>query len=288
MMKRRIDEVSTTSGGRETHLACEAVVVAPLRKRQQTGDLYRRDPTIESMLAELAVLTRDELAARAAVTQRSDVRYVPSECLVYFIRASRDDNGDFWFERLYRILSERVLRSVPRPEMDGDRAISATREKVRDKVYGRFAELLSADRTAYEEKLDFYEIRFDAAVANLRRDAQSQAWREENRSEPLEFDDESGELSPEVEAALQSQAGVQPDEFHDQVYRSLLDAAIDALPHDQRRVIHMLRQGFPIDSKEPGVLTISKALGCSEKTIRNYRDRAFAALREAMPPGSPQ
>jgi DNA-directed RNA polymerase specialized sigma24 family protein len=47
----------------------------------------------------------------------------------------------------------------------------------------------------------------------------------------------------------------------------------------------MLRQGFPIDSKEPDVMTIAKALGRSEKTVRTYRDKAFAALRAAMADG---
>lgn len=70
---------------------------------------------------------------------------------------------------------------------------------VRDKVFGRFVELLSAGRDAYVEKLDYFEVRFDGALANLRRDAQEKAWRDENRSKPLEYDDESGELSAEVE-----------------------------------------------------------------------------------------
>lgn len=47
----------------------------------------------------------------------------------------------------------------------------------------------------------------------------------------------------------------------------------------------MMRQGFPIDSKEPDVMTISKVLGRSEKTVRTYRDKAFAALRAAMGDG---
>ena len=50
----------------------------------------------------------------------------------------------------------------------------------------------------------------------------------------------------------------------------------------------MLRQGFPIDSKEEDVMTIAKALGRSEKTIRTYRDKAFAALRTAMADGDEQ
>jgi DNA-directed RNA polymerase specialized sigma24 family protein len=44
----------------------------------------------------------------------------------------------------------------------------------------------------------------------------------------------------------------------------------------------MLRQGFPIDSKDPQAMTVAKALGKSEKTIRLHRDRAFAALRAAL------
>ena len=72
---------------------------------------------------------------------------------------------------------------------------------MRDKVFSRFVELLSADRSDYVDKLDYFEMRFDGAVASLRRDAQEKAWRDENRSQPLEYDDDSGELSAEVEAA---------------------------------------------------------------------------------------
>jgi len=50
----------------------------------------------------------------------------------------------------------------------------------------------------------------------------------------------------------------------------------------------MLRQGIPIDSKEPDVMTIAKALGRSEKTVRTYRDKAFAALRATLADGQDQ
>jgi hypothetical protein len=81
------------------------------------------------------------LIARAAITKRSDAAYAPSECLVYFIRASRRDNDEAWFERLYRILTERVLRSLPRAESSDGKTESLTRGVVRDKVFGRFVEL---------------------------------------------------------------------------------------------------------------------------------------------------
>lgn len=261
--------------------------VAPLRKRRLSGELYVRDRKVEALIAELAALPRDELIGRAAITKRSDPNYVPSECLVHFIRASRHDNNEAWFERLYRILMQRVLRSLPNSESSDGKTESLTRGLVRDKVFSRFVELLSADRASYVDKLDYFEVRFDGAVASLRRDAQEQAWREENRSRPLEYD-ESGELSAEVEAAAGVHDPFAGSDFVDPSYRLRLDAAIDALPPEQIRIIHMLNEGFPIDSKEPNVMTIAKALGRSEKTIRTYRDKAIATLRLALADGEQQ
>lgn len=258
-------------------------LVTPLRKRQPTGEVYRRTPKVEALVAELLQLPREDMLARAEVTHRADPRFLPSECLLYFIRASRDEASQSWFERLYRILAGRVLRSVPKPEMQG--AVSLIREKVRDYVSGRFAEMLSADRLSYQERLDFFEVRFDSAMANLRRDAQEQAWRDHKRSQPIEYSDDSGDVLPEVEAAAQRQNEAMSSVLDDRGYRLQLDAAIDALPDDQRRIIHMLRLGIPIDSKERGVMTIARALGRSEKTIRNHRDKALAALRSALRAG---
>src|ERR1035437_10075877 len=268
----------------DVYRAGEAIVT-PLRKRRLSGELYERDPKIKALIAELAALSRDELIARAAITKRSDPRYIPSECIIYFIRASRRDNGEAWFERLYRTLTERVLRSLPKAGSPDGKTESLTRGVVRDKVFGRFVELLSADRADYVDKLDYFEVRFDGALASLRRDAQEQAWRDENRSQPLEYDEDSGELSPEVEAAAGTHDPLAASDFDEPAFPSRLDAAIEALPTEQSRIIHMLKQGLPIDSKEPDVMTIAKALGRSEKTVRTYRDKAFAALRAAMADG---
>jgi len=264
----------------------DAASITPLRKRRLTGELYMRDSKLEALLAELALLSRDALIERAAISRRTDPRFIPSECLVYFVRASRQDNHEAWFERLYRVLTERVLRSLPKAESPDGKTEALTRGIVRDKVFGRFVELLSSDRAVYAEKLDYFEVRFDGALASLRRDAQEQAWRDENRSQALEYDEESGKLSPDVEAAAGAHDPFATSDFDDPAYRLHLDAAIEALPTEQSRIIHMLSQGFTIDSKEPNVMTIAKALGRSEKTVRTYRDKAFAALRAVMAEGN--
>jgi len=61
-------------------------------------------------------------------------------------------------------------------------------------------------------------------------------------------------------------------------YRSRVHAAIRTLPSNERQVIELLLQGYRIDSEDESVITIAKILSCSEKTVRNRRDRAVATV----------
>lgn len=257
-------------------------MITPLRKRTLQGTLYERDAKIQALLAQLELLPLAELVSRSQITDRADPSYVPSECLTYFVRATRQDNSHQQFERLYKILLSRVMRALPDPEVRDGTAIriSQTKSRIRDIALDRFTEALAADRQAYLEKLDYFEIRFDGAVVNLRRDAQGTAWREENRTASIEYDPETNEPSAEVEEAAGSVNPFENLEAND--YRSQLDAAIDSLPPEQIRIMEMLRQGFPIDSTDPDAVTIAKTLKKSEKTIRLHRDRALKALRAAL------
>jgi len=256
----------------------------PLQKRRPTGDLYTRPPDIERKLRALEGIPRSEVLSRCKVRDRSAPDYVPSECLLYLVRACRNDNSEAQFERLYKILMERVMAALPRDQMrvgNKDRT-ALTKNRIKERAFDRFVELLCKDRIEYLDTLDYFEVKFDGAVANLRRDAQDRAWREENRKAPLEYDSETGELSAEVESAVGSFDPFEQRKIEDEDYRLRLDVAIDSLPPEQSRIIQMLRQEFPIESKDPDVMSIVKALDVSEKTVRNRRDRAFAALRRAL------
>ena len=140
-------------------------MIEPLRKRTLEGELYKRDDKIEAKLVELASLSRDDLIARCKVLNRDDPNYVPSECLVYFVRASRADNSDAHFEQLYKILAKRVLRRLPNADEEGNTLKDTL---IREKAFDRFVDLIESDRRDYSEKLDYFEVRFDGAVANLR------------------------------------------------------------------------------------------------------------------------
>jgi hypothetical protein len=144
----------------------EIDLITPLRKQSLQGTLYKRDAKIEALLAKLELLTRAELIAQCQIADRNDPNYVPSECLMYFVRATRQGNSDEHFERLYKILLSRVMRGLPNPETnDGEIVfISRTKSRIREIAFDRFTETLASDRQAYSEKLDYFEVRFDGAI----------------------------------------------------------------------------------------------------------------------------
>jgi len=260
-------------------------VIEPLRKTSLSGKPYERTQGIEAKLVELSTLPMADLVRRSRVTRAQDPDYIPTECVIHFVRACRSHNSDRTFNELYSVLAERVLRRLPAPERRDGTTTALTPEAIRDDVFGRFTEMLASDRNSYSEKLDFFEIRFDQALARLRQTAQEKAWRLQNRSTALDHDEETGEPSPDVERAAAAFSQFEQSQIDDPGFRSRFDAAIDALPPMQGRIVEMIRKGIPIDSNDEGQITIARALGKSEKTIRSHRDVAYAALRTTLADG---
>ena len=261
-------------------------MIVPLTKRKKDGTLYARPDPIEPLLLQLSQLPRDTLLERARIRDRKHPDYIPSECLVYFVRASRRENSDAWFERLYKVLVERVLHSVPRVEGAGN-SVVLTIERIRNSVFDRFVELLASDRKEPDNKLDFFEVRFDLAIKRLRLDAQEQAWRDENRSDSLD-DEDSCAPSTAAKTAATSANPFDDNLFSDPIFRERLYSAIDALPPEQSRTIHLLLLGWPTHSNNPEVMTIANALGCSDRSVRNYRERAMKTLSALFNHGDDQ
>jgi DNA-directed RNA polymerase specialized sigma24 family protein len=254
-------------------------VIEPLRKIRSTGGPYARRAEVGARLEALDVAPSEDVARWCGISDRADPDHVPSECLVHLVRRTRGDNGETWFRRLHDELIRRVLRRLPSVRPDGTEALVT--EEIRDYVLDRFQDLLVADRASYSERLDIYEVSFDAALARLRIDGQRAAWRRERRRAPLE-DDETGVVRAEVEAAAGTVDPLADAGREDPAYRKRLDAAIDSLPPEQREIIHMLMLGYPIEAKDPEATSIAKTLGCVERTVRSRRDRAFATIRAIM------
>lgn len=253
----------------------------PLRKRRLNGSLYERDSSVEIQITWLISLSAAELG-RASAAPKSSADYIRSEAILYFIRNAAFENQDALREQLHKVLFQRLLRQCPRVEAADGKTVSALKLRVRQGMIDRFTDLLMSDGRAYEERLDFYEVRFGSAVAKLRVDAERLAVREERKSKPL-LDEATGEVRAMVEAAAGADDPFAVATKYTTDYRSRLDAAINRLPTEQKEIIDMLFcEKLPIESKDPAVVSIVARTGLSEKTVRNRRDRALEALRHIL------
>lgn len=252
----------------------------PLRKTKSCGTPYTRPAKIEEAIARFRGLSPQQLAEVAQGSDADSPQHVPSECLVYFLRIGlASDAVDEW-EPVFRVLRERIFNSLVRRRhaLRGD---SATDLEVEESVLGVFTEKLCEDRVGYCDKLDFFEVRFNLALKALRTDQERKVGRRASREEPLlgNAEGKAETVSSDTAKALVALLESRDTESRNELYRSEVAEAIRDLPPDQQRVIHLLSLGMPITSADPDEPTITKALGCVEKTVHNRRDRAFATMR---------
>ncbi len=253
-------------------------MVRPLRMLKREGVPYVRREVVEAEIAELERLNPDELVARCNLRTKTVPGFVSTESLLYFVRITDAVRGHR--EHLFRELMRRVQRTLPKPDSHDGKTADLAGMIIRDRVRDGFVDHILADQPEYNERLDYYEVNFNHALALDRLDASRQVLTEVNRSAELENDED--EISAEVEQAVERYDPLDADELDKKDYRRLLDGAIDTLPPLQKRIVEMLRLEIPIDSSNPDTLTISKALRKAEKTIRIHRDRAFATLRRHL------
>lgn len=261
-------------------------MIVPLRKQCDDGTTYFRPTEIEDALTALYQLPIAEVARRASVSDPEDPEYVPSECLVHFVRQSKVNGDNTPYQDIFSALRNRVLRAVPvrlrRVPGVSKPAEADSESQIQEKVIFDFQKLLCLDRQEYDQRLDYYEIKFNSAIATLRATARRAFLKKESRRKPMEYDGEASDLSLEMEEALERVKHPNGQKEDDFLYRLRFLKAISSLPADQRRVIELLLDDVPIDSENPEVRTIRKILGCAEKTVRNRRDRAYATIREAL------
>lgn len=249
----------------------------PLKKRRKNGVLYERPPEIEAWLTKLETVEDTERLRQFSALSKGSSGYVPSEALVYFLRRAWADGIHGDFKTIYCILMKRIERSL-RSAISDSRMAGA--QGVREEIFDEFAERVAKDCKGHAGLLDFYEIRFDKAFAAFRTSALRKIGPSAIDTVPLGTDEDDGlKISAEVEAAAADFLSGDLSEIDDPAFRLELTAAIDCLPDDQKQVIGLLLQGFPIDSMDNNTVTIARLLQCDERTIRNRRDRACKVLK---------
>src|SRR5690606_13900329 len=114
---------------------------------------YFRPPEIEAALESLVRLPIEEVARRAQIGDVEDPDYVPSECVLHFVRQSKANGDGKPYQDLFMALRNRVLRAVPvqlrRVAGLSKASESDLEEQIQEMVLFDFQKLLCIDRQAY-------------------------------------------------------------------------------------------------------------------------------------------
>ncbi len=251
-------------------------MLRPLRKTRPDGTTYTRRDVVVAEIQALSTIAPEELENRAAVWTSGSLGFIRPEVLLHFIRNSAE--GDHR-DKLTQLLLSRASRQA-RPVGGEGKVSSLTQMSIQEDVVDHFIDLLLSDREGYDERLDYYEVSFNSAIASDRLDACRRHWTRENRTEGLGTDDVG--IADHVEAAAGRADPFDAEDLDKKKYRLLLDDAIDSLPELQRRIVVMWREDIPIESSDPAVRSISEVLGKTPKTIAKYRDIALDALKRQL------
>ena len=277
-------------------------MVAPLRKRSKGGKPYERRPEIEQELEKLEKLGLPEVVARARAGEQKGQPALSSEALVHILRrevriARPDGRTQGPIDALVSIL-------IARCEVILKRRLWSYEELAREEMTEAVVNRLVDDIYEDGDKADYAEINFNHWLARNRTDAMRKHARkaarvkqlgeavenlEENEAqvvadgEPTEASHESTperlySLKEERERAnlpsIIEHAQFSPDELH-----RIADVVMQAkLPADALYVFLAHNLGMKVESRDPEEHTLVKHFDKSEKTIRNWIERAEKAF----------
>lgn len=253
-----------------------------LTRQKRDGSVYARRAPVEQRLLELAALDRRERLEALRVTDRGTSAYLPSECVVYFMREAYTVG-----ERKVGDAHLMVLRN--RARLAFKRAIRGNgshEETLREEALSKFDVLVAVGLKPGADRLDYLEVNFDHALVTLRKDLFEAEGRRAARVVPLQLPgDEEDDEKPTIEFAapvseLAADLGMQESEF--EAFRNERLRSINVLPDEQRDAILYLLGGLPIDSSDLEVDTIARRQGVDESTVRYRIKRGVARLNEPL------
>lgn len=256
-------------------------MVIPLKKTTKGGESYRRRAEIEQILNELDGLPPDQLVDCLMCTQQA----VPFEVYIYYLRHSEIGLAAKHLQPIFITFYSRLEAALRKTVSEAwlDHALV-----IREEIAERVVEMIAKDRDSQEDNMYYWETNFNHALANLRKDVLKKLGpaRETDpliNSEPLTHESGDGhDIRPEVDIAASDFINPNPSKLDDAAFRLRLTDAINGLPDNERRAIGLLLQEMQIESQDPKVMTIEKALGCTDRTVRNRLQRANQNLRVVL------
>lgn len=234
--------------------------VKPLTKRTQQGDLYVRRADAQLQIAKILTLEEPQVLAMLENSKHRDEKdYLLDETIVYLLREARAAEDANFLEILYANLNRRIwiLLSKYRNSFNDQADFEDFGQNVETTILKKLLDIDS-------DSADFAQIQFGSFVISQAKGTRKQNIAMINREQKLFETARDGEEEDNrlENISFTNELSAESHMIFAEGLRKLTPA--------QQLVGAMLLDGFQIESNDENELTISRHLGVSSRTIRNW------------------
>lgn len=253
----------------------------PLKSIKKDGTPYTRFPAIEAAIDVALTQSLDILRCRARISEPAHPEYMPTECLLHLVRAARLASDVARVNHLLPFLLSRCEDRLRATIPDHSRADAAG---LRDDILQDFGLRIAKAGTDQDTHvLDFFEIRFNAALTRLRLNhlEKDNTRRAVFNEIPETFDEDGTPIDDDHVLARLSEAARAPARQENYVYLTQVLKFIATLPpHEREAVINCCIRGLKIESEDPAEVTAATLAGVTPRAISKRLKNAAAKLKK--------
>ena len=232
-----------------------------------TGKGYQHSEQVQTQIANLPPLGSEDFWLRAQAPENDAETHLAAETLVYCLRQFMARGDAPSARRVAELLLPRCKRTVLKHAWIWFSTSEEDRNDMRQEVHCQLWKELRDPTERY------WEVRFYHALKCLCYDVAKRLSQVGEGEEPWpRYVDEEGIL---IEIDIEDPDLVDPDEW------IFMQQNLGRLDEPVRTAVYLRDiEEWPIHSQDPSVVTISRMLRVTDRTVRNYLNTGRAKLRE--------
>lgn len=243
--------------------------VKPLTKRKrETRELYARRPEAELQIGKVLSLQPAQIFELLKNRQRDAADYLLDETIVYLLREPEAEEN--FLEILYAELNRRIWKLLKKfyKRFNDPADFEDFGQKIETAILQKIFDTNS-------DSADYAQVNFGDFVIKTAKVAWRGAIVKIEREKEIFYAEREGEDEDNVNQLENRTTGGAPTD-----YTMMLKEGLAKLPPHIMIVAELLLDGWQIESKIDNEPTISKKLGVSSRTIRNWLKEARAILAD--------
>lgn len=233
--------------------------IKTLTKRTRQGELYVRRPDAQLQIEKILTLEKAQILAMLEGRKRRDeTDYLLDETIVYLLREAKIENDNEMIETLYLELNRRIFKLL----LKFRRSFQNNQADFED--FGQKVEMAILRKVfdTDSNSADFAQAQFGSFVISEAKGIWKQNLVRVNREEALFDSGREEEYNRLENISWTNELSAES--------RLIIQEGLRNLSPEHQTVAAMLLDGFQIESKNAKEPTISKHLGVSSRTVRNW------------------